>query len=149
MKMYFLHLLPPQDASHHENYYILVGLESRTKPSFVPVTTEWRVDYPMNFLEKTRICLYWRVPRLRKISPLTNIWVFPKIGVKPAKWMVNIMENPMNKWMIWGEKPLFLETPCTNMCLKVEFIRYQGLGSINSHDISYIIGDGKLINPIS
>ena len=27
------------------------------------------------------------------------------------KWMVKIMENPMNKWMIWGETPLFLETP--------------------------------------
>ena len=21
------------------------------------------------------------------------------------------MENPMNKWMIWGENPPFLETP--------------------------------------
>ena len=29
-------------------------------------------------------------------------WVFPKIGVKPPKWMV---PNPMNKWMIWGVKP--------------------------------------------
>ena len=45
--------------------------------------------------------------------------------------------------------PYFWKHPYTNMCLKVEFIRYQGLGSINSHDISYIIGDGKLINPIS
>ena len=26
------------------------------------------------------------------------------------KWMVNMMENPMNKWMIWGVA-LFLETP--------------------------------------
>ena len=26
------------------------------------------------------------------------------------KWMVKKMENPMNKWMIWGV-PLFLETP--------------------------------------
>ena len=26
------------------------------------------------------------------------------------KWMVKIMENPMNKWMIWGENPLFSET---------------------------------------
>ena len=34
-----------------------------------------------------------------------------KIGGKPSKWMVKIMENPMNKWMIWGETPLFLETP--------------------------------------
>ena len=28
----------------------------------------------------------------------------------PPKWMVKIVENPMNKWMIWGENPLFLET---------------------------------------
>ena len=25
------------------------------------------------------------------------------------KWMVYFMENPMNKWMIWGVLPLFLE----------------------------------------
>ena len=29
------------------------------------------------------------------------IWMFPEIGGKPPKWMVKIMENPMNKWMIW------------------------------------------------
>jgi len=30
----------------------------------------------------------------------------------PPKVMVKIMENPMNKWMIWGvSNPLFLETP--------------------------------------
>ena len=23
-----------------------------------------------------------------------DIWVFPKVGVKPPKWMVKIMENP-------------------------------------------------------
>ena len=28
--------------------------------------------------------------------------VEPKIGGKTPKWMVKIMENPMNKWMIWG-----------------------------------------------
>ncbi len=32
-----------------------------------------------------------------------SIWVFPKINRGgPPKWMVKIMENPMNKWMIWG-----------------------------------------------
>ncbi len=33
-----------------------------------------------------------------------SLWicVFPKIGGKPPKWMVYFMENPMNKWMIWG-----------------------------------------------
>ncbi len=36
----------------------------------------------------------------------------PKIGgFYPPKWMVYFMENPMNKWMIWGVFPLFLETP--------------------------------------
>ena len=35
--------------------------------------------------------------------------VEPKIGgVYPPKWMVKIMENPMNKWMIWGvNTPIF------------------------------------------
>ena len=32
-------------------------------------------------------------------------------GFYTPKWMVYFMENPMNKWMIWGETPLFLETP--------------------------------------
>ena len=35
--------------------------------------------------------------------------VEPKIGGKHPKWMVKIMENPTNKWMIRGENPLFLE----------------------------------------
>ena len=51
-------------------------------------------------------------PSLRKIFlNLCLNWVFPRIGGKPPKWMVKIMENPMNKWMIWGVFPLFLETP--------------------------------------
>ena len=37
--------------------------------------------------------------------------VEPKIGGKNPKWMVKIMENPVNKWMVWGENPIFLETP--------------------------------------
>ena len=39
-----------------------------------------------------------------------HLGVEPKIGVfYPPKWMVKIMENPMNKWMIWGGfTPLFL-----------------------------------------
>ena len=31
------------------------------------------------------------------------ICMFPKIVGFPQKWMVKIMENPMYKWMIWGE----------------------------------------------
>jgi len=33
--------------------------------------------------------------------------VEPKIGGKiPPKWMVKMMENPINPWMIWGGKPI-------------------------------------------
>ena len=35
-------------------------------------------------------------------------WMFPKIGGKPPKWMVKIMEHPMNKWDDLGVFPLFL-----------------------------------------
>ena len=38
------------------------------------------------------------------------IWVFPKIGVPQNGWF--IMENPMNKWMIWGvPSPYFWKPP--------------------------------------
>ena len=38
-----------------------------------------------------------------------QIWVFPKIGVFPPKWMVKIMENPIK--MDDLGVPLFSETP--------------------------------------
>ena len=38
------------------------------------------------------------------------MWVFPKIVGKNTKWMVKIMENPMNKWMIWGFSHIFGNT---------------------------------------
>ena len=44
------------------------------------------------------------------ISTISNMWIFPRNTATP-KWMVKIMENPTNKWMIWGVLPLFLETP--------------------------------------
>ena len=41
---------------------------------------------------------------------LRIIWVLNQKKGETPKWMVYFMENPMNKWMIWGETPLFLET---------------------------------------
>ena len=32
-------------------------------------------------------------------------------GVNTPKWMVKIMENPINPWMIWGY-PYFWKPPC-------------------------------------
>ena len=45
----------------------------------------------------------------RGCTLLIKIWMFPKIGGKPPKWMVKIMENPMK--MDDLGVPLFLETP--------------------------------------
>ena len=33
---------------------------------------------------------------------------YTEVGGTPPKWMVKIMENPMNKWMIWVVFPLFI-----------------------------------------
>ena len=77
---------PTQDASHHQDYYIVSG----------------------EFLY-TFIChCHWVGVQIQK--HIVCIWVFPKIGGKHPKWMVKIMENPMNKWMIWGY-PYFWKHP--------------------------------------
>ena len=44
------------------------------------------------------------------VKNLVHIWVFPKIGGFPPKWILKIMENPMNKWMIWWY-PYFWKHP--------------------------------------
>ena len=35
-------------------------------------------------------------------SGVHHLGVSKNRGILPPKWMVKIMENPMNKWMIWG-----------------------------------------------
>ena len=34
-----------------------------------------------------------------------------------SKWMVKTMENPMNKWMIWGKTPYFWFNTHISRCL--------------------------------
>ena len=48
--------------------------------------------------------------------------VFPKIGGKLPKWMVKIMENPMNKWMNWGgfTTTIFGLTPTYHRWMQVQ-----------------------------
>ncbi len=44
-----------------------------------------------------------QISRCWWISNLGDMGVEPKIGgFYPPKWMVYFMENPMNKWIIWG-----------------------------------------------
>ena len=62
-----------------------------------------------------------------------TIWGFPKIGGKPPKWMVKIMENPIKHGMIWGDfTPLFLDSlvdshhwrdPCLNIDPRLDLAR--------------------------
>ena len=40
----------------------------------------------------------------KKSVKSTNPGVSKNRGMFPPKWMVYFMENPMNKWMIWGVK---------------------------------------------
>ena len=51
----------------------------------------------------------------------------------PPKWMVKVMENPINPWMIWGENPLFRKHPYEVSpklnCCKMEYLlilRFKG-----------------------
>ena len=39
-----------------------------------------------------------KISKMFEVSPPSYLGVEPKIVGKPPKWMVKIMENPMNKW---------------------------------------------------
>ena len=56
----------------------------------------------------------------------SNPWVFPKIGVLQNGWL--IMENPTNKWMIWGENPLFSETSTIIAVIPTKISCHERLG---------------------
>ena len=60
----------------------------------------------------------------RVIEIDSDVGVSKNRGILPPKWMVKIMENPMNKWMILGV-PLFLETPiCVLLCYVLVYAVY-------------------------
>ena len=54
----------------------------------------------------------WRDPKVSLCRLNGNMGVEPKIGGKPPKWMVKIMENPIKMDNLGV--PLFLETPIWN-----------------------------------
>ena len=70
--------------------------------------TIWKVDGTNP--PKGGIVRGYDKPRLMGVEPSTFqvVWVFPKIGVFPPKWMVKIMENPIK--MDDLGVPLFSET---------------------------------------
>ena len=60
--------------------------------------------------ERCRNWLEGSLPALLKSGRCWYMDVSKNRG-KPPKWMVKIMENLFNPWMIWGETPYFWETP--------------------------------------
>ena len=76
-----------------------------------------------------RECIWWF---------FMSMWLFPKIGGKPPKWMVKIMDNPMNKcvFFYFWKHPFDLEidpwnswwtTPLLQRCLFFSEKAIQGL----------------------
>ena len=57
---------------------------------------------------------------------MSHMGVSKNIGT--PKWIVYFMENPMNKWMIWGETPLFLETPMSHRTTTHHFFDHCSTG---------------------
>ena len=53
------------------------------------------------------------------------IWMFPKIGVFPPKWMVKIMENPIKMDDLGG--PLLLETPIYIYNIYILYMEHMGM----------------------
>ena len=90
------------------------------KPSFCLV----KLGGKKLLLQELRLgkCALYNLKEMRLEDEL-DISVFPKIVVFPPKWMVKIMENPMNKWMIWGYIPLFFGNI---HILKMKFVFFSG-----------------------
>ena len=67
------------------------------------------------------------------------IWVLkPKIGGFHPKWMVKIMENPMNKWDEFGVSPIF-----GNIHMYVHVVTYTSFQALKHvvHQLNFKIDD--------
>ncbi len=78
----------------------------RPPPHFSP--SWWRPLNPFGFVWMLQVKMF---ASSTGENHQIHLGVNPKIGVKTPKWMVKIMENPMNKWMIWGAHPYFWKHP--------------------------------------
>ena len=80
--------------------------ENSTSPACLRPTVQRSQSLP-KAEEKWRDLDAKKSPEIKK-QRIRNIWVFPKIGGFPPKWMVKIMENPIK--MDDLGVPLFSET---------------------------------------
>ena len=59
----------------------------------------------------------WNLESLYRLFTLETgeMWVVPKIGGKPPKWMVKIMENPIKMDDLGGKPHYFWKHPCPSL----------------------------------
>ena len=93
---------------HSQNRTIRRHWVLLSSPPSCPLWVEGRIGNPNQAL-----------PNLEAHTPKGGAptrGVFPKIrGILPPKWMVFFHGKPHENWKIWGENPLFLETPWVKM----------------------------------
>ena len=61
---------------------------------------------------KRSLIQMFRVYLFKSTISTTFMWIFPKIGGKPPKWMVKITENPNKIDDLGGKPTIFGNTPC-------------------------------------
>ena len=118
MGLYSINSIAYKELSQKNILYHPTCLTSFVSPKFCwwfrnPANQLRLVVYPIiyrAFVPPRWLALGISEPSTVPPSPLAAL----KMGVSKnrgtPKWMVKIMENPMSKWMIWGENPLFSET---------------------------------------
>ncbi len=117
-------LTDPQSIAQNKSHDHMTMNSMHSKPACYLQTTAGKMNgvspWPSNWAKvyrsktsgQTWFAVCWRRLRPQKFQQDIKVLhgCFQKSGKTP-KWMVKIMENPMNKWMIWGYH-YFWKHPC-------------------------------------
>ena len=87
---------------------------------------KWRAYFSKGLVQPpTSKSCFWRshanflTGRLFFLQPWGNLLLGVSKDRSTPKWMVKIMENPMNKWMIWGETPTIFGNTLLKLAYKL------------------------------
>ena len=104
--------------------------------SWKTTTQPWSTTSDLHWGSQKRRHFVTRLPRQGLYTNALFLGVEPKIGGFPWKWMVKIMEKPIKHGMIWGENPLFLETPICWWLKKSAFLLQDNCSWYSSNQAS-------------